>query len=105
MPTTRKPEVIVREIEQTRAELADTIDAITGRINPRRAASRGARAVRDQVAAVRDRVEDATSGDSSEGPKPYAAALPLAEHKPRPAVLLGAAAVVMLGLVLIRRRR
>lgn len=34
MPTTRKPDVIVREIEQTRAELSDTIDAITEKMNP-----------------------------------------------------------------------
>jgi hypothetical protein len=83
VPTTRKPEVIVREIEQTRAELAEAIDAITGRINPRRAASRGARAVREQV--------------GSELPA-------IAEHKPRPAVLAVAGVVAVLGLLLIRRR-
>ncbi|HVV77782.1 MAG TPA: DUF3618 domain-containing protein [Mycobacteriales bacterium] len=82
MPTTRKPEVIVREIEQTRAELADAIDAITGRINPRRAASRGAKAVREQVAS-----EVSSIGD----------------HKPRPAVIVAAAALAALGLLLIRR--
>ncbi|HVT20525.1 MAG TPA: DUF3618 domain-containing protein [Mycobacteriales bacterium] len=84
MPTTRKPEVIVREIEQTRAELADAIDAITNRINPRRAASRGARAVREQV--------------TSEMPST------VAEHKPRPAVLAVAGIVALVGLLLIRRR-
>jgi MYXO-CTERM domain-containing protein len=83
VPTTRKPEVIVREIEQTRAELADAIDAITGRINPRRAATRSAQVVREQVAS------DVSS---------------IAEGKPRPAVIIGAAAVGLLGLVLIRRR-
>jgi len=81
--TTRKPEVIVREIEQTRAELADAIDAITGRINPRRAATRGARAVREQV--------------TSDLPA-------IAERAPRPAVLAGAAAVALLGIILLRRR-
>lgn len=79
MPTTRKPEVIVREIEQTRAELAGAIDAITGRINPRRAATRSARVVRDQV----------TTED----------------HTPRPALIAAAAGVAVLGLLLIRRRR
>lgn len=48
----RNPDAIQREIEQTRAELADTIDAIAERISPRRAASRGAQAVRHQVSAV-----------------------------------------------------
>jgi MYXO-CTERM domain-containing protein len=84
VPTTRKPDVIVREIEQTRAELADAIDAITGRINPRRAASRSARVVREQVAS------DAAA---------------IAEHTPRPAVIAAAAAVAVVGLLLIRRRR
>jgi hypothetical protein len=48
----RKPDTIQREIEQTRAELADTIDAIADRISPRRAASRGAHAVKAQVSSV-----------------------------------------------------
>ena len=48
----RNPDTIQREIEQTRAELADTIDAIADRISPRRAASRGAQAVRHQVSSV-----------------------------------------------------
>src|SRR3954453_2197768 len=42
----RDPDTIQREIEQTRAELADTIDAIADRISPPRAASRGATAVK-----------------------------------------------------------
>ena len=48
----RNPDAIQREIEQTRAELADTIDAIADRISPKRAASRGAHAVKAQVSAV-----------------------------------------------------
>ncbi|HWB66114.1 MAG TPA: DUF3618 domain-containing protein [Mycobacteriales bacterium] len=41
----RDPDVIQREIEQTRTELAETVDAITERISPKRAASRFAAAV------------------------------------------------------------
>ena len=48
----RDPDAIQREIEQTRAELADTIDAIADRISPRRAASRGAHAVKQSVSSV-----------------------------------------------------
>ena len=48
----RNPDTIQREIEQTRAELADTIDAIADRISPKRAASRGAQAVKSQVTSV-----------------------------------------------------
>jgi|SRR5947209_8472491 len=49
---TRSPDAIQKEIEQTRAELAETIDAIADRISPKRAASRGAAAVRAQVSGV-----------------------------------------------------
>src|SRR3954453_1394374 len=48
----RDPDTIQREIEQTRAELADTIDAIADRISPRRAASRGATAVKSSVSGL-----------------------------------------------------
>jgi MYXO-CTERM domain-containing protein len=42
----RGPDAIVREIEATRAELADAIDSIAERVNPKRAAARGAQAVK-----------------------------------------------------------
>jgi len=48
----RNPDSIQREIEQTRAELADTIDAIADRLSPKRAASRSAHAVKAQVSSV-----------------------------------------------------
>ena len=48
----RDPDTIQREIEKTRAELADTIDAIADRISPRRAASRGAGAVKSSVSGL-----------------------------------------------------
>src|SRR4051812_4132455 len=48
----RDPDTIQREIEQTRAGLADTIDAIADRISPRRAASRGATAVKSSVSGL-----------------------------------------------------
>jgi hypothetical protein len=87
---TRKPDVIVREIEQTRAELAETIDAITDRLNPRRAASRGAKA-------ARERVSSAIPGDGG---------LPVPTGGPRVAVLAVAGAVALLaGILAVRRRR
>src|SRR5438309_8237312 len=49
---TRSPDAIQKEIEQTRTELAGTIDAIADRISPKRAASRGAAAVKAQVSGV-----------------------------------------------------
>jgi len=48
----RDPDTIQREIERTRAELADTIDAIADRVSPRRAASRGASAVKTSVSGL-----------------------------------------------------
>lgn len=50
--TTRDPDAIQKEIEQTRAELAETIDAIADRISPKRAASRSAQAVKASVSSV-----------------------------------------------------
>lgn len=50
----RDPDAIQREIEQTRAELAETIDEIADRISPRRAAARGA----DRVKSVFSREEE-----------------------------------------------
>ena len=52
MAETRSPDTIQREIEATRAELAETIDAIADRISPKRAASRGAAAVKAGVSGV-----------------------------------------------------
>ena len=52
MPETRSPDAIQKEIEQTRAELAETIDAIADRISPKRAATRGAAAVKAGVSGV-----------------------------------------------------
>jgi len=49
---TRSPDAIAKEIEQTRAELAETIDAIADRISPKRAASRGAAAVKAGMSGV-----------------------------------------------------
>jgi uncharacterized Ntn-hydrolase superfamily protein len=49
---TRSPDAIQKEIEATRAELAETIDAIADRISPKRAASRGAAAVKSSVTGV-----------------------------------------------------
>jgi uncharacterized protein DUF3618 len=48
----RDPGSIQKEIEKTRAELAETIDAIADRISPKRAAARSASAVKAQVSSV-----------------------------------------------------
>lgn len=78
----RDPDVIQREIEQTRAELADTIDAIADRLSPKRAASRGAAAVKSQLS-------NAFTG-SDEPPASVLDAPPeRAEHSTQPALSSG----------------
>jgi hypothetical protein len=89
----RDPDAIQREIEQTRAELADTIDAIADRLSPKRAASRGAKAVKAQVSSVLD--SDAASADGN-------------NRRIRPdrvLIVVGAVAVVGTGIIVWRSRR
>ena len=78
----RTPDTIQREIEQTRAELADTIDAIADRLSPRRVVGRGAHAVRSQLGG---------NGSSPNGHRPHAprhaAPAPTRDAPKRPAEL------------------
>lgn len=48
----QSPEQIQREIEQTRAELASTVEQIADRVSPKKVASRGAVVARDKVEEV-----------------------------------------------------
>jgi hypothetical protein len=77
----RDPDAIAQEIEQTRAELADTIDAIADRINPKKAAARGVQAVKS-------------------GPTRHAA-----NEAPAVVPLAAIAGVVVLVLLFVRKRR
>jgi hypothetical protein len=88
----RDPDAIQREIEQTRAELADTIDAIADRLSPKRAASRGAKAVKAQVSSVLD--HDAADADGNRRIRPD-----------RVLIVVGAVAVVGTGIIVWRSRR
>ena len=49
------PAEIQQQIEETRAELASTIDAIAERVNPKRVASRGVESVKTKVEDLRSR--------------------------------------------------
>ncbi|WP_018504219.1 DUF3618 domain-containing protein [Parafrankia discariae] len=49
------PAVIQRQIEQTRAELAETVDAIAEIVSPKRVAERANEQVRAKVAELRER--------------------------------------------------
>jgi hypothetical protein len=118
----RKPEQIAHEIEQTRAELADTIDAIADRMSPKRAVVRSTQR-------VRSRVSSGTSAPTGTTTAPVEAATPAvialdestAERAPSSAVIdlteshgpgvdpkllvAGAAAGAAVGLLALRRRK
>jgi Protein of unknown function (DUF3618) len=75
----RDPDTIQREIEQTRAGLADTIDAIAERVSPRRAASRGATAVKSSVSSLFG--SNGSNGAAGAGPASVLDAGPAAAGK------------------------
>jgi hypothetical protein len=95
----RKPDQIVAEIEATRAELADTIDAIASRINPRRAASKAKAQVAGAVSSATGTASlDTGAADSA---LPPGAGSPLNDPK-----ILAVAGVVgaVIALLIFRRR-
>jgi hypothetical protein len=101
---TRDPDAIQQEIEDTRADLARTIDLIADRISPRRAASRGA-------SKVKSGIEGAFSSPSGNGAEPiYVDGTEMRTvrtlRKDRVAIAVATvAAVVGVAVVLLRRRR
>jgi hypothetical protein len=116
----RDPGAIEREIEETRAELARTVDLIAERLSPKRAASRG-------VTTVREGIEDANGNGSADGhgstsddtatfeprePReihavPVSSGLTLQRtlRKDRVAMAAGAVAAVVALIVVLKRRR
>jgi hypothetical protein len=111
---------IEREIEETRAELARTVDLIAERLSPRRAAGRGATKVREGIEGVFHRangngqVHD-TDGDGTPFeprepstihavPVSYRGTTTRTLRKDRVAIAVGAVAAVV-GLVVILKRR
>ncbi|OAA26022.1 Protein of unknown function (DUF3618) [Frankia sp. EI5c] len=61
------PAVIQRQIEQTRAELAETIDAIAEAVSPKRVAERANEQVREKVTQLRQRLLPSGSGPFGSG--------------------------------------
>jgi hypothetical protein len=95
----RDPDAIQREIERTRAELADTIDAIADRLSPKRAAARGAKAVKAQVSSVLDHGD--SGGPLLAGESAQARRL----RTDRVLIIVGAVAAAVAGIVVWRARR
>lgn len=67
------PAQIQQQIEETRAELASTIDAIADRVNPKRVAARGVESVKGKVEDLRHRGTGAPSLNGSDGQQPLPA--------------------------------
>ena len=120
----RDPSAIEREIEETRAELARTVDLIAERLSPKRAASRGVTKVREGIGGVFHQENgDGSASGNGHGPddaSPYEPREPSSIHtvpistggiaqqrtlrKDRVAMAVGALAAVV-ALVVLKRRR
>jgi LPXTG-motif cell wall-anchored protein len=104
------PAELERQIERTRAELAQTVDAIADRVSPKRVAARGVAKVRANAEHLVAQVGDMVGGVA--GPKPVKLAGEpedlWADDRPDLApILIGVGAVLALGAVVVlwRRRR
>ncbi|HEY9409125.1 MAG TPA: DUF3618 domain-containing protein [Jiangellaceae bacterium] len=64
---TNDPETIRRDIERTRDELSEDVDAVRERLSPRRAARRQTRRMRTTMAGMKDRVMGVVSDVESAG--------------------------------------
>jgi hypothetical protein len=120
----RDPSAIEREIEETRAELARTVDLIAERLSPKRAAGRGATKVREGIESVFSRENGHPNGQgngqvASDGstfepreeqtihtvPVPRQPAVTRTLRKDRVAMAVGAVAAVVAFVVVLKRRR
>jgi Protein of unknown function (DUF3618) len=119
----RDPDLIQREIEETRAELARTVDLIAERLSPRRAASRGASKVKSGIDGVfhKDNGPDEVQIHVPDGdpgspqvergirtvPLPQSSGPELERQlrKDRVAIALGALAAFTALIVVVRRRK
>lgn len=68
------PAEIQQQIEQTRAELASTVDAIADRVNPKRVAARTTQTVKEKIDDLRSRgTTPQLNGAASAGQQPLPA--------------------------------
>jgi hypothetical protein len=82
MTTTNDPDEIRREIERTRAELSDDVDALAEKVNPRRAAERQADKVRGAVTNAKERVFGAAEDAKEAASERWGAASDTAQGAP-----------------------
>jgi Protein of unknown function (DUF3618) len=119
------PEELLRSIERTREELANTVDTIAGRLDPKRVAKRGVDAMRDGVTTVIDgaRVKlhlgPEPSATATSAPQPpqlqpagsgavsarFAQVAPVVKRVPKPAAGGMAALLALAAIMAVRRAR
>ena len=120
------PEELLRSIERTREELANTVDTIAGRLDPKRVAKRGVGAMRDGVTTVIDgaRVKlhlgpetdavpaahpPASAADGAGASNPaatrFAQIAPVVKRVPKPAAGGMAALLALAAIIAVRRAR
>jgi uncharacterized protein DUF3618 len=122
------PEELLRSIERTREELANTVDTIAGRLDPKRVAKRGVGAMRDGVTTVIDgaRVKlhlgpepgqaaalatqsqptpDGSGNTSGAASARFAQIAPVVKRVPKPAAGGLAALVALAAIMAVRRAR
>jgi hypothetical protein len=124
------PEELLRSIERTREELANTVDTIAGRLDPKRVAKRGVDAMRDGVTTVIDgaRVklhlapesdgasaasvpsppsesDGSASGVATAASARFAQIAPVVKRVPKPAAGGLAALVALAAIMAVRRAR
>jgi hypothetical protein len=117
----RDPDAIQREIEETRAELARTVDLIAERLSPKRAAGRGASKVKSSIDGVFHRESDNGHGpmhvpaDEQDAPESGSGirSVPLPDDgvemvrtlRTDRVILTAAAVVAVIGAIVFFRRR
>lgn len=126
------PEELLRSIERTREELANTVDTIAGRLDPKRVAKRGVDAMREGVTTVVDgaRVKlhlgpepgaapaaasadsepggsasSASEGSASAASTRFAQIAPVVKRVPKPAAGGMAALLALAAIIAVRRAR
>jgi hypothetical protein len=121
------PEELLRSIERTREELANTVDTIAGRLDPKRVAKRGVDAMRDGVTTVLEGARVKLHLGPEEGAAPAAEALqsqppsqsngsgtaqarfaqiaPVVKRVPKPAAGGMAALLALAAIMAVRRAR
>jgi len=120
------PEELLRSIERTREELANTVDTIAGRLDPKRVAKRGVDAMRDGVTTVIDgarvklhltpepgaaptasppSTQSGTDGAPAAAASRFAQIAPVVKRVPKPAAGGMAALVALAAIIAVRRAR